>query len=42
MKRWIKERPWIWIFLVLALFVTVNAILLYVAQSSHGPDLLKP
>lgn len=41
MTEFLKQRPWLWIVVVLVLFVAVDALLLYVAQSSHGPDVME-
>lgn len=41
MKAFLRERPWIWIFLLLALFTTANVSVFLAAQASHGPDLLE-
>lgn len=40
MTEYIRQRPWIWVLVILALFVGVNILLLVVATSSHGPDLM--
>lgn len=40
MKKTLRERPWILIVALLAIFVAANAAVLIAAQSSHGPDLL--
>lgn len=40
MTEYIRQRPWIWVLVLLGLFVGVNVLLLVVATSSHGPDLM--
>lgn len=40
MTEYIRQRPWIWVIVLLGLFVSINVIMLVVATSSHGPDLL--
>lgn len=42
MRAFLRERPWIWIFLLLGMFATANIAVFLAAQASHGPDLLEP
>lgn len=40
MREFLRKRPWIWIVFLLFLFVGANLLFLFVATSSHGPDLM--
>jgi len=42
MKAFLKERPWIWIVVLLGLFVLLDAIFFYVARSTQGNDVPPP
>jgi hypothetical protein len=41
MRAYLRERPWIWIVLLLGLFASANVAVFVAAQASHGPDLLE-
>ena len=39
MRKWIRERPWIWIIVLLAFFVILNIIFVVIAFKNH-PTIL--
>ena len=39
MKAWLRERPWIWIVVLLAAFALADLVLVYVAVKDAPPIL---
>ncbi|AKU92988.1 hypothetical protein [Vulgatibacter incomptus] len=40
MKRFLADRPWLFVVVLLAIFVAANLAVLVAAQLSHGPDVI--
>jgi hypothetical protein len=41
MRRWLRDRPWIWIVLLLALLMGASITTLVIAQLNR-PEIVKP
>ena len=41
MKKWLRDRPWIWIVLLLALLLAGSVATLVIAQLNR-PEIVKP
>ena len=41
MRKWLRDRPWIWIVLLLALLLGASVATLVIAQL-NAPEIVKP
>ena len=41
MRRWLRDRPWIWLVLLLALVLGAAAVLIVIAER-NPPEIVRP